>query len=311
MRAFAPAEQLDITTRYDAGESVNALRIEYKCAPEAIQATLRAAGIKLRTRAESQRTPQFRQQSREALLQRLPCMRGPATDTPIERRLCDALMAAGIGFTTQSLLLDRYLVDIELHQAPIVLEADGAQHTLRDQRIKDAERDTALTAAGYRVFRFTGSKINHDAAVCVREVVAACGLTPDGDPVYDIRTRFAGPLHPRWTRVKFTCEQCGTEFWKPPSHRAFGHVFCKQRCYGDWLHEHPEVNTHRQRRSQRDWTGLAELYGAGMSIKQLGIHFGCSNRMITSAMRDQSIPVRPIGGRRVKGGFYAAGIAPS
>ena len=32
----------------------------------------------------------------------------------------------------------RYLVDIELHQAPIVIEADGAQHTLRDQKAKDA-----------------------------------------------------------------------------------------------------------------------------------------------------------------------------
>src|ERR1035437_10057898 len=47
-------------------------------------------------------------------------------NTPIECRLHDALMAAGIGFTTQRRLVGRYVVDISVHQAPVVIEADGA-----------------------------------------------------------------------------------------------------------------------------------------------------------------------------------------
>ena len=146
----------------------------------------------------------------------------------------DALMAAGIGFTTQSVLLERYLVDIELHQASIVIEADGSQHSLRDQKAKDAARDADLIAAGYRVFRFTGSQINADAAACVQRVIDACGLVPDQEPVYDIRTRFAGPSHPNWNGGKreYVCESCGETFLAQPKHRTGKHVYCSKKCYG-------------------------------------------------------------------------------
>jgi very-short-patch-repair endonuclease len=307
-RFFAREQKLDIVSRYETGESINVLRIEYDCDPESIKAVLVEAGTAIRTHHESTQTDAFREKSRQTLLKRLPSMRGPATNTAIEQRMQDALKRAGIGFTTQSVLLDRYLVDFELHQAPIVIEADGAQHTLRDQRNKDAERDAALTAAGYRVFRFTGSEINRDAAECVQCAIEACGLTPDHNPVYEIRTRFAGPAHPRWSQVEFTCEQCGTLFSKPPSHRASEHAFCTQRCYGDWLRDHPETNAGKH--LQRDWTGLPELYEAGMSIRQLSEHFKCSNKAIHTAMRKLGVKVRQIGGRRVPGGFYQTGVKP-
>jgi len=179
-------------------------------------------------------TPEFAEKSRQALLKRLPSMRGPATNTAIERRMHDALMAAGIGFTAQSLLLDRYLVDIEVHQASIIIEADGAQHTLRDQKAKDAARDAELIGAGYRVFRFTGSEINTDAAACVQRVIDACGLVPDKEPVYDIRTKFSGELHPLWKGGKreFTCESCGNTFLAQPKHRTGEHVYCSRQCSG-------------------------------------------------------------------------------
>jgi very-short-patch-repair endonuclease len=179
-------------------------------------------------------TPEFAEKSRQALLQRLPRMRGPATNTPIEQRMQDALMKAGVGFTTQSLLLDRYLVDIELHQAPIVIEADGSQHTLRIQKAKDAERDAVLTAAGYRVFRFTGSEINRDAADCVQRVINAAGLVPDKEPVYDIRTKFTGELHPLWKGGKreFTCDICGKVFLAQPAHRPGPDYYCSIQCAG-------------------------------------------------------------------------------
>jgi very-short-patch-repair endonuclease len=153
-------------------------------------------------------------------------------NTPIERRLHDALMKAGIGFTTQRRLVARYIVDICITQAPVVIEADGARHRADPKApARDAVRDAAHEAAGYRVFRFTGSEINADSVACIQKVVDACGLVPDENPVYDIRTNFKGPDNPAWrggdARVlELTCEWCGAEFaarWRrkfcTPEHR--------------------------------------------------------------------------------------------
>jgi len=244
------AEQQEIARRYAAGETLDVLMAEYHRGKNTVRQILRNAGVTLRPRGypkgtewhpewreahkKGTGTPEFAEKSRKALLNRLPSMRGPATNTAIEQRMHDALKKTGIGFTAQSLLLQRCLVDIEIHQAPIVIEADGSQHTLRIQKAKDTERDAALTAAGYRVFRFTGSKINADAAKCVQYVIDACGLVPDEAPVYDIRTRFAGPLHPLWKggEREFTCDHCGTAFMAKPSARPGPTVYCGSKCYG-------------------------------------------------------------------------------
>jgi very-short-patch-repair endonuclease len=134
--------------------------------------------------------------------------------TPIECRLHDALRAAGIGFSTQKRLADRYVVDIVLHQAPVIIEADGAMHRWKpDARERDALRDVTHELAGYQVFRFTGSEINTDAVACIQRVIAACGLVPDEDPVFDIRTKFTGPDHPRYVGLyELTCLYCGNAF---------------------------------------------------------------------------------------------------
>lgn len=135
--------------------------------------------------------------------------------TPIECRLHDALMAAGIGFATQKRLVGRYVVDISIRQAPVVIEADGARHRAGAQaQERDEVRDAAHEAAGYRVFRFSGSEINTDAVKCVRVVTDACGLVPDEEPVYDIQTSFSGTDHPRWVGPhERTCEYCGQIFY--------------------------------------------------------------------------------------------------
>jgi very-short-patch-repair endonuclease len=206
-------ERQEIARRYEAGESLEGLMAEYHRGKPTIKNVILDAGMAIRSRGYGKNrewtpewraahkaataTPEFAQKSREALLKRLPTMRGAATNTAIEQRMHDALKAAGTGFTAQSLLLG-HLVDIELQQVPIVIEADGMQHTLRDQKAKDAARDAELTEAGYRVFRFTGSEINTDAIACVQRVIDACGLAPDLEPTCNIRTRFSGELHPLW-----------------------------------------------------------------------------------------------------------------
>jgi very-short-patch-repair endonuclease/Mor family transcriptional regulator len=325
-RPLADEEQQEIVKRYNAGETIRTLRTEYRRTRQTIKDVLLAAGATLRppgygkgrewtpewreAHKRASQTPEFRQKSREALLRRLPSMRGPATNTPIEQRLRDAFMKAGIGFTTQSLLLERYLVDFELHQARVVVEADGAQHALRDRKLKDAERDAELADAGYRVFRFTGSQINRDALECVQSVVGACCLTPESEPVYEIRTRFAGPDHPRWKGgpAEFTCAQCSVTFAKPRQHRTGERTFCTQECYGDWLREHPDEASSVGRRVQRDWSDLAALYASGMSTKQLAKHYGCGQPAILKTMRRLGIPVRQQGGYRPQGGSGPAAL---
>jgi len=262
-RPLTEAEKQEIVARYTAGETMLTLLTEYRRAKPIIRAVLQEAGVAIRpagypkgtvwsnAHREAHRkatsTPEFAEKSRQTLIKRLPTMRGPATNTAIEQRMHDALMKAGIGFTTQSALLDRYLVDIELHQARVVIEADGAQHTLREQKAKDAIRDEALTIAGYRIFRFTGGEINRDAAACVRTVIDACGLTPDQEPVYEIRTRFAGPAHPLWKggKQEFTCEQCGTVFLAQPKHRSGKHVYCNRQCANDGKRGQKLTEEHR------------------------------------------------------------------
>jgi very-short-patch-repair endonuclease len=243
-RPLTVQEQQDIIRRYSEGELLTALAAEYRRDKKTLKTILQAAGIAVRgvgypkgrewtpahreAHRQATSTPEFAQKSREALLERLPRMRGSATNSPIERRMHDALKKAGIGFTTQSALLGLYLVDIEIRQARVIIEADGAHHYLSGQRVKDAERDDALTAAGYRVFRFTGSEINADADECVRRAIAACGLVPDKDPVYEIRTKFAGELHPNWKggKQEFTCGYCGIVFLAQPSQRRGPKSYC-------------------------------------------------------------------------------------
>ena len=224
---------------------------DYQRGKPKVKQVIRDAGIAIRPRGnkvgaewsperrEAHRlatsTPGFAVKARAATLVRLANVReSPAVNTAIERRLQDALKVARIGFTTQSMLLDAYLVDIELHQAPIIIEADGATHSLPLQKAKDALRDAALAKAGYRVFRFTGSEINTDAVACVQRVIDACGLAPDEEPVYDIRTTFSGELHPLWKGGKreYVCESCGKTFLAQPKHRTGKHVYCTKQCYG-------------------------------------------------------------------------------
>lgn len=157
----------------------------------------------------------------------------PHANTSIELRLHDALRSLGIGFTTQRRCVKRYVVDICINQAPVIIEADGVHHSFPGGQDHMAIRDKAHVDAGFRMFHFTGSQINTDAMKCIQEVVDACGLTPDVDPVYDIKTKFTGPDHPNWTDDwrDFACEKCGTVFRARSSVKGGKNIFCGMKCY--------------------------------------------------------------------------------
>lgn len=200
-------QHLEIIRRYLAGETIKALAEAYQRGTPAVRKILADAGVRIRNQS---------------------------LNTPIELRLHDALRNAQIGFNTQRMLVGRYLADIDISQAPIVIEADGWQHQLPEQKAKDAKRDTAFIAAGYRVFRFSGSEINTDAAACVQRVIDACGLVPDTDPVFEVCTSLVGATHPRWKGGKreFTCTICGKVFLAQPTHRKGPDYYCSVQCAG-------------------------------------------------------------------------------
>jgi len=203
---FTDEDRQNIIERFNAGDGLVMIAGSYHCRYTKIKEIIEAAGIKIH--------------------------RSSRMNTPIECRMHDALKAVGIGFTTQVRLVERYIVDIKVNQAPVVIEADGMHHISNGAR--DKVRDAAHEAAGYRVLRFTGSEINTDATACVQRAIDLCGLVPDVEPVYDIRTKFSGPDHPRWNeRLTLKCMNCEAEFVVVRKHRY--RKFCKLSCYHEYI----------------------------------------------------------------------------
>lgn len=63
------------------------------------------------------------------------------------------------------------------------VECDGHDfhERTKEQAARDKARDRAITSAGFRVMRFTGSEIYRDAMGCVNEVIQACLDITDAD----------------------------------------------------------------------------------------------------------------------------------
>ena len=300
----------ELPALYASGMTYDQLTTHYGCSVHAVQNAMKRLGVTPRPtglpegyewtdeRRAAHRVavdrPEWRAKMRENLLKRLPEMRGPSANSPLEKLLQAALLKSGISYSTQRVLLGRYCVDILIDQAPVIIEADGAFHNLRKKQ--DADRDAALIKAGYRVFRFTGAPINRDAMGCVAEVVAAAGLTPDTNPVADIRTGMMGPENPNWNGGPRTvlCAYCGAETKRNAFRTAVKRAFCNQQCYGAWMHEHPEESN---RRSKTDWSDLESLYAGGMTMRELAEHYGCSVNAVSGAMKRRGIEARPTGRR--------------
>jgi very-short-patch-repair endonuclease len=183
--------------------------------------------------------PEWREEQRKKWLERLPSMQAPRNGgSPLENYLHRALRKAGISFSTQRQLLGRYVCDVLITQKPVVIEADGNMHLHAVQRQKDDRRNADMRAAGYEVYRFTGGEISRDADDCIRQVIEAAGLTPDTEPVFDIRNGLMAEANPRWKggKQEWTCKDpsCGKTFlaWK----RGYGKdpQCCSRECQTEW-----------------------------------------------------------------------------
>lgn len=247
---------------YDRLDSIQAVAQEYGCTRKVVENAMKRLGVEAKPRKGRTRIwsdewranhkagcnrPEVVEAHRAALLLRFEEGRltGSSQGSPLEALLHGALKRAGLSFTTQRRKLNKYVIDIELLQAPVIIEADGLRHRLERQQAKDATRDAALTEAGYRVHRFTGTEIGSDSDACIRRVIEAHGLTPDTDPVFDIRRGARGRDNAGWrsdAKVEHTCTQCGNVFVAYRVNRSYKRAFCAQKCYGAWMSAHPESN---------------------------------------------------------------------
>jgi very-short-patch-repair endonuclease len=80
-------------------------------------------------------------------------------ESPIERRLYDALVFRGYAVSTQ-VKCGKYRIDLALVGPQIAIECDGkAYHSSTDQKAHDRRKDAYLKEHGWQVMRFSGRQI--------------------------------------------------------------------------------------------------------------------------------------------------------
>ncbi|WP_088032758.1 endonuclease domain-containing protein [Evansella clarkii] len=92
------------------------------------------------------------------------------TESPIERRLLDALRAQGYSPRTQ-IPAGPYRIDIAFPAYKLAIECDGKQyHSGAANKARDRRKDTYLRRNGWQVLRFSGRKINGDTKRVVSRI---------------------------------------------------------------------------------------------------------------------------------------------
>jgi very-short-patch-repair endonuclease len=91
-------------------------------------------------------------------------------ESPIERRLYDALKARGEVVTTQ-VPCGKYRIDIALPAYHLAIECDGkAYHSTPQQKAHDKRKDKFLRENGWKVLRFSGSRITRDLRGIIKRI---------------------------------------------------------------------------------------------------------------------------------------------
>jgi DNA helicase-2/ATP-dependent DNA helicase PcrA len=89
--------------------------------------------------------------------------------TPIEKIFKDKLIERNISFKPQ-VRVGRFYVDfmVEVNNSKVIVECDGKGYHDPD---RDKERDKELSREGYRIFRFSGSRLYKDCDGCLNEIL--------------------------------------------------------------------------------------------------------------------------------------------
>ncbi|MGD6879291.1 endonuclease domain-containing protein [Bacillus infantis] len=100
--------------------------------------------------------PKHEQELSPAAAQRAKC------ESPIERRLFDALTARGYDVNAQ-VKCGPYCIDLALIAYKIAIECDGREfHSSPEAKKRDRRKDAYLRKNGWIVLRFTGKQINKE-----------------------------------------------------------------------------------------------------------------------------------------------------
>ena len=105
------------------------------------------------------------------------------------------------------------------------------------------------------------------------EVIQTRGLTPDADPVADIRTGMMGPENPNWRGGPRTviCAHAARRATRNTYRTTVKRTFCNQQCYGAWMSAHPEESN---RKRDINWNDVATLYKNGASPDEIMWQYG-------------------------------------
>ena len=225
--------------------------------------------------------PEWRARNRENLMKRLPTMRGPSANSPLEKLLQAALMKAGLSFRRSASCWAGTAWTSFFSRPRSSSRPTARFTTCARSRTRNGTRHSPRLATGS-----SGSTAPGSTAApmrCVAEVIEACGLTPDTDPVADIRTGMMGPENPNWTRrppdghLRAVRRRDPAERLPAQAEEAI----LQRKCYGAWLTDHPEAE---QPGTQGRLVTLPALYAGGMTMKELASHYGCSLQTIDRAM---------------------------
>ena len=92
------------------------------------------------------------------------------TESPIERRLYDALLSRGHYIVTQY-PMGRYRIDIAFPQYKLAVECDGRQfHSTKEAMERDRRKDNYLRSNGWTVIRISGRTINKSLPSAVKRI---------------------------------------------------------------------------------------------------------------------------------------------
>ena len=69
-----------------------------------------------------------------------------------------------------------YIVDFYIHSHNLVIEIDGSQHKLPENRVADDERDQFFWAMGVTVLRYSIRDINRNFSAVCEDILRFLGL---------------------------------------------------------------------------------------------------------------------------------------
>jgi very-short-patch-repair endonuclease len=105
--------------------------------------------------------------------------------TPAEQALWEHLrkrQVAGCKFLRQH-IIGQFIPDFYCAEHRLIIEVDGGYHQLPEVALRDEERSQILTAAGYRVLRFTNEEVLADVQRVVTTIAAELKNMDEAPPV--------------------------------------------------------------------------------------------------------------------------------